>query len=1230
MSADDQDKVLAMESIDAAAAETTPQPTNDDDGIEEIVDPATSNQEAMSPTKDTANAKNEDSDPYGSPRSQTELQNKAKLAVDIIARDHMEIGTHGFAGTMRFVREAKTATGDYVFEPERITVFTGEVICFRWNRPGLRCVEVEREASSEPIVAAGRHSEVQAKKGCGAHHFPCEEAGTYHFAIDEPNSKAVCTVEVRPPDSLLAETACGYLWAIIGILGAIIVCVVVLVLWAQQQSFLTKDVDEESDQGRYKGLESIEDIVTDKALPWFATALLILLVMTVMRIVLCFWRTRITAYGQGFTATSIGFAQGLVVVLTMGLAAAVLALWYYLLSGSKGYSDLFQTLANVVNDTLNEVTSVVTNLEFIIREAPGLLGITVPSSASTLLAEVGTTAVNIRTWSENGDSIVRGVFRAFTILSFLGLQFILYTVSTAFAAARERKPKPLRSSVWSIVVCVAVMCMSVGFISVVHELLQRTYETSVAFEARTLTMVELQARTGVASTSPLVQIFGACTGDGVLTIGFLSTMVTDVMSRWNSAHNGTAAVQFQLPNITFSSVKEFQDYANYVDAQLTTIDNILANDPAAFENVSSTFRAGTAPVLRASIAVGKSLLGLVDCALLRDTLGGLMPSLKSDVIEPIETQLALMYLCLALMVLFLFVGSLAAHIFARPLKFWYEGSTGRWFRFRCSWGAHRRCIRKFGKPAEPPYWVSPPVCTLVSFVTFMQMASNVNAVMVCLQAALLIILHYSYAENALHPYLQAVAFCCATAPVLAVPTEFIDVLPVRITMRVLNLLIMLAATALAVVFAVKAGNDSADCYDEIQAARANSTNSTFYPFTANCTLDRVVRDVEHGTYAATVGIVCVISVVSAIALLVFWRTRAVSSMHDEGDARESDTQMSRSHRKRRTVITAVLLLTVAVSVLVLVLLTVAFNALGKPPREVPSSFQVRPTATGCNGYDGNCNRRVHEVVFPTAHNSFSTLERNFIAPNHYYGMRQQLESGVRGFMIDLWPHDGTTANSTAYVCHKFCKLGARRLVEELEDLVAFMRAHPREVVVLHLEQYILTERVAEAFDAANLTALLWSPPAGVDPTNTPGSFTWPTLQSLVDANTRVLVFTDVAPGHRLNPTPVPSWMAYMWDFWTETHYQAANVGEFGCAYNRGAANSSVAAGKAVVLNHFLTSPLGAPYLASAANMRTVVELHFATCRQAWGRVPNFIALDFWSIGEPLRTVDRIVKSTVLT
>ena len=706
-------------------------------------------------------------------------------------------------------------------------------------------------------------------------------------------------------------------------------------------------------------------------------------------------------------------------------------------------------------------------------------------------------------------------------------------------------------------------------------------------------------------------------------------MVTDIMGTWNTQHSSTSSVQFDLPNITFSTAKEFQDYAVYVDAQLQTIDGILEANPAALSNISSTFRAETAPVLRAAIAVGRSLLGLVDCAVLRDSLGGLMPTLKEDVIEPIETQLAVMYVSLAVMVVFLIVASLAAHIFARPLKFWYEGSTDRWFRFRCAWGAHRRCIKKHGKPAEPPYWVAPPMCTKASFIAFMQMASNANAVMVCLQALLLIILHYSFEGNELAPLLQAVAFCCAVAPVLAVPTEYVDVIGVRITLRVFNLIVVLAGAALAIVFAVGAGNRSRRCYDEIQESRSsNSSNTTLYPFTANCTLDSVVRDIEHGTYAAVVGIVCLVSVVTAISLLVFWKTRAASSLHDEGDAREADTQINRKQKKQQRLIFAFVLIVMAMTVVALLIAVVVFNAFGDPPRHPPSSFQRRPSTTGCNGYDANCDRRVHEVVFPTAHNSFSTLERNFIAPNHYYGMQQQLDSGLRGFMIDLWTNEDDT-NGTAYLCHQFCRLGAQRTADELKVLKAFLDANPREVVILHLEQYVDTSRVADAFGEANITELLWSPADGLTPEHNV-TFAWPTLQELITSGRRVLAFTDLRAGHRLNPTPVPTWLPYMWDYWAETDYAAASVADFGCGYRRGAnSDTAVLSRKATVLNHFLTAPLGAPYLASAANMRAVLELHFTQCRREWNRVPNFIALDFWSIGEPLRTVDRLIRSTIV-
>jgi hypothetical protein len=85
--------------------------------------------------------------------------------------------------------------------------------------------------------------------------------------------------------------------------------------------------------------------------------------------------------------------------------------------------------------------------------------------------------------------------------------------------------------------------------------------------------------------------------------------------------------------------------------------------------------------------------------------------------------------------------------------------------------------------------------------------------------------------------------------------------------------------------------------------------------------------------------------------------------------------------------------------------------------------------------------------------------------------------------------------------------------------------------------------------------------------------------------------------------------------------------------------------KASILNHFLTSPVAAPPLAALTNTYHSLRRHVEWCWKDWSGhgmagslhgdkplpeilnapPPNFITVDFWSIDDPLSTVDRLTS-----
>eukprot|EP00760_Papus_ankaliazontas_P019941 PhM_4_TR18083/c3_g6_i1/m.106413 len=296
-----------------------------------------------------------------------------------------------------------------------------------------------------------------------------------------------------------------------------------------------------------------------------------------------------------------------------------------------------------------------------------------------------------------------------------------------------------------------------------------------------------------------------------------------------------------------------------------------------------------------------------------------------------------------------------------------------------------------------------------------------------------------------------------------------------------------------------------------------------------------------------------------------------------------------------------------------------------------ASFAAPPRPDACNGLKAACRLRLHELTMTTSHNTMSSMQDNFVMPNNFFGVKRALEQGVRGLMLDVWPYE-----RDVYLCHGACELGGYPLRRDLNVIHDFLTKHPREVVVLFIEQYVHTHDMMVVFNQSKLMPMLWSPPVvtvarnGTNETEalTPlnASFSWPTLQELVDTNRRVVLFNDLPAGRSLNPKPVPPYVMYMFDYAVETMYGAASVDDVRlCRLNRGRHADTYMGAQAIhdrlilIENIFLTAPVAMPELADRVNHLPTLNSIDTVCRVGAfaGRSGMAVAVDFWSIGDTL-------------
>jgi hypothetical protein len=157
------------------------------------------------------------------------------------------------------------------------------------------------------------------------------------------------------------------------------------------------------------------------------------------------------------------------------------------------------------------------------------------------------------------------------------------------------------------------------------------------------------------------------------------------------------------------------------------------------------------------------------------------------------------------------------------------------------------------------------------------------------------------------------------------------------------------------------------------------------------------------------------------------------------------------------------------------------------------------------------------------------------------------------------------------------------------------------VLSLTFESYISAEQMTASFEAAGLAHMSFE--------RQPNEL-WPTLDEMIEANTRLVVWTDNGGGE-------PAWYADINQHVWETNYAYEKAEDFDCSFRRGREDQSY-----VILAHFLTAPLASEELASQANAEQVLSERVSAC-EAVDRRPNLVLVDFVDLGQVFEVVSQL-------
>jgi hypothetical protein len=254
----------------------------------------------------------------------------------------------------------------------------------------------------------------------------------------------------------------------------------------------------------------------------------------------------------------------------------------------------------------------------------------------------------------------------------------------------------------------------------------------------------------------------------------------------------------------------------------------------------------------------------------------------------------------------------------------------------------------------------------------------------------------------------------------------------------------------------------------------------------------------------------------------------------------------------------------------------------------------------CNGYQSLCGKTYNEVAYLTTHNAFNTDADGFSLPNQNNSLTTQLNDGVRGFMLDVYSYFGTPT-----VYHGTFVLGTAPLSDNLAEFKNFLDANPNEVVTIILECNVDADDIEEEINDAGLSPYLYT-----------HNGTWPTLQTMIDNNTRLVIFSDVD-----DASTSQGWYHYMWDNMVETHYSFSDINDFNCDYNRGDSLNDL-----FIFNHFITNSItgtGQEGESQTANSNPFLIDRILQCQSEKGKFPNFITLDFYELGDGLTATNTI-------
>jgi hypothetical protein len=289
-------------------------------------------------------------------------------------------------------------------------------------------------------------------------------------------------------------------------------------------------------------------------------------------------------------------------------------------------------------------------------------------------------------------------------------------------------------------------------------------------------------------------------------------------------------------------------------------------------------------------------------------------------------------------------------------------------------------------------------------------------------------------------------------------------------------------------------------------------------------------------------------------------------------------------------------------------------------------------AIACNNSPDLCSKPYSSIAQLGAHDSPFLRDASTgdsTSGNQYFNSTVQLSAGVR--MLTAQVHQ---SSGQWHLCHTSCDLlDAGLLSTWLSEIKGWMDNHPNDVVTLLLvnSDNATPAELAGEFTKSGITQYAYTPPS-----ISSAPATWPTLQTLISDGTRLMTFVA-----SLDKSQIDSTNSYLMDEFTfifENPFTNTSPSNFTCLPDRpsgvkGDISTALSANLMPLMNHFLDSAElfgvdvpnadAAGTTNSPGNAVGALGLAATQCRTAYGKVPNFLLVDFFDQGPAISTVDNL-------